>query len=425
MSCRWYPPRGSSSRPIRRSSRRPTRRSRATNPSGSASPPISSPSGVAPPAPRPSTSSVPTTRPSAPPRVADPAITRRVFLRVAGLTAGAAALAACGPAQGTLPPPSPTGAGTPPSTTSPSASPASTSSASPTPEPPGTPSPTATGPTLRQKIARMLIVGFRGLTLDEAPWVATAIRDQDLGGVILFDRDAKRGPTRNIANPDQVRRLVADIRALRRDRQVIVTIDQEGGLVTRLAPKYGYPAVSSEEAIGEAGDTAVRTWADGIATTLEDAGINLNFAPVVDLNVNPTNPAIGALHRAFSADPAVVSRDAEIEVSAHRAHGVRTALKHFPGLGSASVNTDFGVADVTDTWTDRELDPYRDLIGRDLVDLVMAAHVVNGQIDPNAPASLSHPTVTGLLRRQLGFEGPVVTDDMQAAAITQAFGADD
>jgi beta-N-acetylhexosaminidase len=151
----------------------------------------------------------------------------------------------------------------------------------------------------------------------------------------------------------------------------------------------------------------------------------MNFAPVVDLNVNPTNPAIGALHRAFSADPAVVSRDAAIEVAAHRQHNVRTALKHFPGLGSASTNTDFGVADVTKTWRDKELDPYRALIGAGTIDLVMAAHVVNGQIDPNAPASLSKATVTDLLRGQLGFEGPVVTDDMGAAAITEAFGFED
>jgi beta-N-acetylhexosaminidase len=154
-------------------------------------------------------------------------------------------------------------------------------------------------------------------------------------------------------------------------------------------------------------------------------GINLNFAPVVDLNVNPDNPAIGKLDRAFSADPAVVSRAAEIELESHRASGVRTALKHFPGLGSATANTDFGVADVTATWKDRELDPYRDLIGLGLVDLVMVGHLVDGQIDANAPASLSRATVTDLLRGDLGWDGVVVTDDMQAAAITETFGADD
>ena len=119
-------------------------------------------------------------------------------------------------------------------------------------------------------------------------------------------------------------------------------------------------------------------------------GVDLNLAPVVDLNVNPDNPAVGALHRAFSADPAVVARDAALEIEAHRARGIRTALKHFPGLGSATANTDFGVADVTATWTSVELRPYRDLLGQGLVDVVMAAHLVNGQIDrlrrPRSPA---------------------------------------
>jgi beta-N-acetylhexosaminidase len=141
--------------------------------------------------------------------------------------------------------------------------------------------------------------------------------------------------------------------------------------------------------------------------------------------VNPDNPAIGALDRAFSADPAVVAHDAEIELVAHRRRSVRTALKHFPGLGSATANTDFGVADVTATLTDTELDPYRDLIGAGLVDMIMVGHLVNGQIDADAPASLSHRTVTDVLRGALDWEGVVVTDDMQAAAITETFGADD
>ena len=160
-------------------------------------------------------------------------------------------------------------------------------------------------------------------------------------------------------------------------------------------------------------------------STLASVGVNLNFAPVVDLNVNPKNPAIGALQRSFSADPRVVGRDAEIEIQAHRDKGIKTALKHFPGLGSATTNTDFGVADVTKTWHEVELDPYRDLLGLTLVDVIMAAHVVNGQIDPHAPASLSHATVTGLLREKLGWQGVVVTDDMGAAAIKTVFGLQD
>lgn len=265
-------------------------------------------------------------------------------------------------------------------------------------------------------------MGFRGLEASETDWVRTAIAHEGLGGVILFDRDGKSGGARNVASPEQVARLVADLRALDPPRELIVAIDQEGGRVTRLSPAYGFPAVKSQAAIGNDGDTAVRRWADGLAATLAGAGINLNLAPVVDLNLNPDNPAIGALRRAFSADPSVVARDAEIEIVAHRERGVRTALKHFPGLGSATANTDFGVADVTTTWREIELEPYRRLIDLDLVDVVMVGHMVNGQLDPLAPASLSQATVAGLLRDRLGWDGVVVTDDLQAAAITQAFG---
>lgn len=270
-----------------------------------------------------------------------------------------------------------------------------------------------------------MIVGFRGLEVAAKDPIARAIAENGLGGVILFDRDQDTGGPRNVKSPAQVKALVADVRAVATNRELIVAIDQEGGLVTRLSPKYGFPDVASQAAIGGGDQHAVTAWANGIAATLDAMDINLNFAPVVDLNVNLTNPAIGALNRSFSADPAVVARDAAIEMTAHRAVGVRTALKHFPGLGSASTNTDFGVADVTATWRDVELDPYRDLLGQGLVDVVMAGHVVNGQIDPSAPASLSRATVTDLLRGQLGWDGVVVTDDLGAAAITEAFGFED
>jgi beta-N-acetylhexosaminidase len=345
-----------------------------------------------------------------------PQLSRRALLRGALLGALAGVVAACGRAL--APTASPV--------TAPSATPTPLVTAPPlTPAPTLAPTPTPAGLTLREKIARMIVVGFRGLTPDASPWVVTAIRDKQLGGVILFDRDGPTGGVRNIESPSQVRQLVADLKALAPDRELIVAIDQEGGLVTRLSPKYGFPAVASEAAIGAKSKTAVTTWATGLTATLADMGITLNFAPVVDVNVNPSDPAIGALDRSFSPDPDIVARDAAIEVGAHRAVGVKTALKHFPGLGSATVNTDFGVADVTRTWTDMELDPYRNLLDAGLVDIVMAAHVVNGQIDKNAPASLSHATITGLLRGQLGFDGPVVTDDMQAVAITDAFGDDD
>jgi beta-N-acetylhexosaminidase len=343
----------------------------------------------------------------------DPIVSRRAVLQAAALGAGGLVLDACVPSPSA--PPGSSAAS--PGSSEPRASQASTRA-------PATPAASGPAVPLRQRIARLLVVGFRGLRVGPDDWIARAIADDGLGGVVLFDKDRVKA-SRNVRTSDQVTGLIADLNALAPERRLIVAIDQEGGLVTRLSPAYGFPVLASEAAIGAKPEADVQTWADGLAATLADVGVNLNLAPVVDLNINPKNPAVGALDRAFSADPLVVARDAAIEIQAHRLAGVRTALKHFPGLGSATANTDFGVADVTKTWTGRELDPYRALLAQGLVDVIMAAHVVNGQIDPAAPASLSHATVTDLLRTDLGWDGLVITDDLQAGAITHAFGAED
>jgi beta-N-acetylhexosaminidase len=341
---------------------------------------------------------------------ADRLVTRRAFVQAAALGVGGLLLDAC------LPGPSAGPAGSGASNTAPASGPAPTASGEPQPSVPLIP--------LRQRIARLLIVGFRGLNVAPDDWIASAIAVDGLGGVILFDKDRVE-PTRNVRSKRQVTRLISDLRALAPDRELIVAIDQEGGAVTRLSPAYGFPAVASEAAIGPKGDAAVTAWADGLVATLADVGVNLNLAPVVDLNINPRNPAIGALGRAFSADPTVVARDASLEVTAHRTRGVWTALKHFPGLGSATTNTDFGVADVTRTWSTKELIPYQRLLEQSLVDVVMVGNLVNGQFDPNAPASLSSATIKDVLRGELGWDGAAITDDLQAGAITKAFGADD
>ena len=345
------------------------------------------------------------------------AISRRELLRAAAFGGVGLFLAACGSTNRS---PSPSGS-LPSATTSPAPT-----SAAPSSSPVGSIAPsTAPGPSLRQKIAGLIVVGFRGSALGQVPWLRTALRETGLGGVILFDRDQQLGGNRNVRSPAQIRQLVADLRAAAGDRQIIVSVDQEGGIVTRLSPAHGFPAVASEADIGRGSVAAARTWGRGIAKTLATAGINLNFAPVVDLNVNPKSPAIGALDRSFSADPDVVVKMAGAEIDAHRAAGVRTTLKHFPGIGSSTTNTDFGVADVTKTWTRRELEPFQRLIDSNKADLIMAGHVVNGQLDPDHPASLSKAVVTDLLRGELGWTGPVVTDDLQAAAIDKAFGFDE
>lgn len=353
-----------------------------------------------------------------------PLLSRRDLLRGAALGGVGLFLAACGSAvvpSAERSTEASAGAVTPSAPPSPIA----TASAS-VPPPSATVTPTAAAkPPLAERIASLLVVGFRGSRLDQTPWIRSALADSALGGVILFDRDQQTGGNRNVVSPDQVRLLVDEIRVAAGNRPVIVSVDQEGGIVTRLSPTHGFPALASEWEVGSSGDSVGRRWADTMAKTLSDARINLNFAPVVDLKVNPRSPAIGALDRAFSADPAVVVHKATVEIDALRGAGIRSTLKHFPGIGSSSTNTDFGVADVTQTWSKTELDPFRELIAADHADLVMAGHVVNGQLDRRRPASLSKPTVTGVLRGQLRFEGVVVTDDLQAAAIQKSFGRDE
>ena len=350
---------------------------------------------------------------------APPAISRRDLLRGAAFGGVAVFLAACGASPSPSSAPSPSGRS--PSAVAPSEEPSTGPSASAVSPPPG---PSA-GPSLREKIAGLLVVGFRGSRLEQTPWLQTALAETGLGGVILFDRDQLTGAQRNVLSRRQVATLVGDLRAAARGREIIVSVDQEGGIVTRLSPNHGFPAVASEAEIGRGTVAAARTWAKGIASTLAEAGLNLNFAPVVDLDVNPRSPAIGALDRSFSADPDVVVEMATVEIEAHRAAGVRTTIKHFPGIGSSTTNTDFGVADVTKTWTRTELEPFSRLIAAGTADLVMAGHVVNGQLDPKYPASLSKAVVTDLLRGELGWQRVVVTDDLQAAAITKRFGRDE
>lgn len=276
---------------------------------------------------------------------------------------------------------------------------------------------------LRRKIASLLVVGFRGERVTDQDWIVPAIR-AGLGGVILFDRDLRTDQARNITSPDQAAALVKTLKAAAPGGRLIVSIDQEGGRTSRLDPTNGFPATRSEEEVGaENSPAATREWARGLVAGLTRIGVNLNYAPVVDLNVDPESPAVGALDRSFSADPEVVVRNATEEIQAHRAAGVKTSIKHFPGIGSSTGNTDFEVVDVGSTWRQRELEPFQRLIEAGLADSVMAAHVRNRQLDPDHPTSLSPAVVTDLLRKRLGFSGPVVSDDLQAVAITRRYGA--
>jgi beta-N-acetylhexosaminidase len=267
------------------------------------------------------------------------------------------------------------------------------------------------------------MVGFRGFTIEPDDPVTRAL-EAGLGGVILFDQD-RITRTRNIESPGQLAALTASLRAAA-SGSLLIAIDQEGGRVSRLKPARGFPETRSQAEIG-ASDDPDEAFEAGLAMgeTMSSVGIDFDLAPVVDVNVNPTNPAIGALDRSFSDDPAVVSAMAEAEIHGLHDHGIRAAIKHFPGLGSASANTDLEYVDVTDTWTEEELVPYEILIAAGLPDAVMTGHIVNDALDPGIPASLSVETIEGVLRGRLGWTGAIITDDLGAEAIATRYTRDE
>ena len=349
----------------------------------------------------------------------DPRLTRRAFLGAAGV-AGATLLAAC-------------------LRLVPSPSPSLRASASPrprtaTPLPSPTPAATPVEVSLRAKIAQMLLVGFRGTDAASASAILADISERGLGGVVLFSVDQPTGSSvRNIVSPEQLAALTATLQGATSfpttepgRRPLLIAVDQEGGQVARLGPSHGFPPTVSAAQLGAEDDVrATRRAGRDIARTLRQAGINLNLAPVVDLNLNPANPIIGALDRSFGADPELVHRQAAAFIDGHAGVGVWTTLKHFPGHGSATGDTHLGVVDVTGTWQPVELQPFGDLIADGHAQAILTAHVFNARLDPEHPATLSHPIINGILRRQLGWRGVVISDDMQMGAIRDAYGYPD
>ncbi len=276
---------------------------------------------------------------------------------------------------------------------------------------------------LDEMLGQMLLVGFRGYEATADSQIVKDIIAKKVGGVILFDRDAALGINqRNIQSPQQVKALIATLQSYAAT-PLLVSVDQEGGKVCRLKTSYGFSPNVSQQYLGTLNNPdSTHYYAALTATELAEAGFNLNFAPVVDLNVNPECPVIGAMERSFSADPQVVTDNAIIVIDEHHAKNVFCTLKHFPGHGSATADSHQGLVDVTNTWTSAELKPYQNLIAAGKVDAIMTAHIFNGNMDANYPATLSKGIISGVLRTMLGFDGVVVSDDMNMKAITEYYG---
>lgn len=290
---------------------------------------------------------------------------------------------------------------------------------------------------LREKIGQLFILGFSGLSIDDSGWVVEQIERDALGGVILFDKDLHHpGAPKNIESLEQVEHLLSSLKQVteqghkkwnRSPLPLICSVDCEGGHVNRLSAVEGFPICPSAQSVAECSDEEVWSIACTMASSLYRVGFNVNFAPVLDVNINPTNPILGALDRCFSANPAVVAHCASIFVKAFRSEGIEPVYKHFPGHGSSSRDSHLGFVDVTESWQNSELEPYRQLLKDDpMSPMMMTAHLIHRGLDATGvPATLSRPILTDLLRCELGFQGVIVTDDMQMKAIADHYGLDE
>ena len=267
------------------------------------------------------------------------------------------------------------------------------------------------------------MIGFRGISVESSPDIAADITQRRIGGVVLFDYDVPaRSPSRNITSPEQLSSLTLELQKLSKI-PLFIAIDQEGGKVNRLKQSRGFPATVSAEYLGRLNNPDSTTAAAlQTARTLKAMHITMNLAPVADLNANPDNPVIGKLGRSFSSNPAKVTSNLELTVSAYHNEGIIATLKHFPGHGSSTTDTHRDFTDITASWSEQELEPYRLLIGSGYNDAIMTAHVFNGKLDPLYPATLSKTTLTDLLRSKLDFKGIIVSDDMQMKAIAEHYG---
>ena len=259
---------------------------------------------------------------------------------------------------------------------------------------------------IREKVGQLLMIGFQGTKLSSE--FIDQLQEYRPGGVILFSH--------NLVDAEQIAQLTNSLQEHAPDSPLLIAIDQEGGQVSRLPQDFTIFPSASTVAACQSLDIAYGV-AEITAKELRAVGINMNMAPVLDVNSNPTNPIIG--NRAYSNHPSQVCTFGQAIIQGLENNGVIPCGKHFPGHGDTTtdshktlpmVNADLG------RLNEIELEPFRHAIQQGLP-TIMTAHVHYPALDTEAPATLSRPILTDLLRKELGFVGVTLTDDMEMRAI--------
>ncbi len=270
--------------------------------------------------------------------------------------------------------------------------------------------------------ASVLMVGFRGVEIDRNNTLIQDLIKFRVGGVILFDYDVpSKSYGRNITEPEQLKRLTTELKKAYSE-PLLIAVDQEGGKVNRLKARNGFSVLPSQAKIAA---SFSRRYSDSLynnqAKVLSEYGFNVNFAPVVDLNINPDNPIIGKLERSFGVQPDTVIKYASSAIEAYSKYHILPVLKHFPGHGSSHEDSHLGVVNVSEYWTNLELLPFQKLVDQYQNIGIMTAHIYNNQLDKRWPATLSESVIQKQLRDSLGFIGLIFSDDLQMDAIREEY----
>jgi beta-N-acetylhexosaminidase len=265
--------------------------------------------------------------------------------------------------------------------------------------------------TLKEKIGQMFMVGFAGAGPSKA--ILKLIKEFHLGGVILFSR--------NLQSPAQTAKLSNTLQAQSQKMPLLISIDQEGGRVSRLPKGFTIFPGGAKLAACQSPPLVYRV-AEATAKELRAVGINMNLAPVLDVNTNPANPIIG--DRSFGASATLVSTLGLTMIAGFQDNNVIACGKHFPGHGDTGADSHKELPRVAQGLRrlhEVELRPFLHTIQNGLAS-IMTAHVLYPELDPDEPATLSKRIVTGLLREGMGFKGVVITDDLEMAAISDRHG---
>ncbi|MCJ7598636.1 MAG: hypothetical protein MUO41_08435 [Methyloceanibacter sp.] len=275
---------------------------------------------------------------------------------------------------------------------------------------------------LNRQIGQMIMVGFAGVGEKDAG--VTAVRNEMaegvIGGVVLYPE--------NIRSAKQLKNLNSFLANAKSDPIPLIAVDQEGGLVSRLTRRNGYTNFPSARNVGRnpsysTPESVVRLYGS-MAHELADAGFNVNFGPVVDLSINDRNTVIVRRKRSYGADPVLVANLARDFIVAHREANILTVAKHFPGHGSSHADSHQRLADVSKTWREVELDPYRILAKDGMLDMVMVGHLYHPEFSDGEmlPASLSARAMDELRDKAgVGFRGVIVSDDLEMGAVREKY----